>query len=174
MDLFLEQGFDSTTVEQITAAVGVSRSSFFRYFRTKEDVFLGDIVEYGKRVLRALIERPDTEPPWAALRTAIEPLLHPPADNVSRALRTSHMFFETPTLRARHYEKTLTWQELLIPEVARRLDTHADDPRPAALISCALACLDAALVTWTSTNGAAPLLELFDLAMNSVGPQATK
>ncbi|QDH73481.1 helix-turn-helix transcriptional regulator [Brevundimonas sp. M20] len=36
--LFLDQGFDAVTVEAIAEAAGVSRRSFFDYFRTKEEV----------------------------------------------------------------------------------------------------------------------------------------
>ncbi len=40
--LFHDQGYKATTVEQIAEAAEVSPSTFFRYFRTKEDVFLYD------------------------------------------------------------------------------------------------------------------------------------
>lgn len=36
--LFDEQGYDATTVEQIVESAGVSRSTFFRVFGSKEDV----------------------------------------------------------------------------------------------------------------------------------------
>ena len=42
LGLFHEQGYEATTVEQITAAAGVSHMTFFRYFPTKEDVALAD------------------------------------------------------------------------------------------------------------------------------------
>lgn len=37
-ELFLEQGYDSTSVADITQRAGVSRSSFFNYFSSKSDV----------------------------------------------------------------------------------------------------------------------------------------
>src|SRR4051794_16440830 len=56
-------------------------------------------------------------------------------------------------LKARQYEKTMAWQALLLPEVARRLglsEPRADDLAPAALAACVLACLDAAVTTCTT------------------------
>ena len=38
LELFLEQGYDSTTVDQISQRAGVSRATFFNYFSSKADV----------------------------------------------------------------------------------------------------------------------------------------
>ncbi|KDA05732.1 hypothetical protein DC31_15085 [Microbacterium sp. CH12i] len=37
-ELFLEQGYDATSIADITQRAGVSRSSFFNYFASKSDV----------------------------------------------------------------------------------------------------------------------------------------
>jgi len=42
LDLFVAQGFESTSVEQIAQAAGVSRSTFFRQFGGKDDVVFSD------------------------------------------------------------------------------------------------------------------------------------
>src|SRR5881296_3545952 len=50
--LFLEHGVDSTTVDAICAAAGVSKGTFYLYFRRREDLLL----EYGLRRLRRIRE----------------------------------------------------------------------------------------------------------------------
>lgn len=44
-ELFLEQGFEGTTVADITQRAGVSRSSFFNYFTAKSDVLWAGLDE---------------------------------------------------------------------------------------------------------------------------------
>ncbi len=73
--LFLAQGFDKTTVDQIAAEAGLSRASFFRYFGSKEDVLLGHLEELGHKVADALAARPAHEPAWQALRRSFDLLI---------------------------------------------------------------------------------------------------
>lgn len=42
-ELFLEQGYDGTSVADITRRAGVSRSSFFNYFSSKSDVLWSEL-----------------------------------------------------------------------------------------------------------------------------------
>ena len=42
MELFAKQGYSTTTVEQIAKTAGVSHTTFFRYFSSKEQVIIGD------------------------------------------------------------------------------------------------------------------------------------
>lgn len=44
-ELFLERGYDATSVADITQRVGVSRSSFFNYFASKSDVLWSGVDE---------------------------------------------------------------------------------------------------------------------------------
>lgn len=52
-ELFLDRGYVSTAVEDITSAAGVSRATFWTYFATKQDVLraLGENVEEEGRAL---------------------------------------------------------------------------------------------------------------------------
>jgi AcrR family transcriptional regulator len=170
MELFLEQGFDKTTVEQIAARAGLSRTSFFRYFATKEDVVLGTLEELGHQVLEALVARPLDEPPWRALREALDLILEQGSGRPDQGLSEARMLSETPSLKARHLGRQLIWLDLLVPEIARRLDVDdpARDPRPRALVAAALACLNAAFDVWVLSNGSSDLPTLFDQAMSAL------
>jgi AcrR family transcriptional regulator len=173
MRLFLEQGFDKTTVNQIAAAAGMSHTSFFRYFDTKEDVVLGHVEELGHRVLEALRARPESESAWQALRHALDLPISETVASPEEQLRVARMFESTPSLKIRRLGKQLTWHELLVPEIARRLrvDDNAHDPRPRALVAAALACLSAAVATWTEADGTVDLPGLLDQAMSALSRQ---
>jgi AcrR family transcriptional regulator len=169
--LFAEQGFDNTTVDQIAAEAGLSRTTFFRYFGTKEDVVLGNLAELGREISAALAARPAHERVWDSLRRAFDAVNQINTDTPEQARRFVRMLNETPALRARHWEKTRDWQNLLVPEVSRRLGTETrepQDPRARALVGSALACLDAATEAWTACDGTTPLATLLDRAMSAL------
>jgi AcrR family transcriptional regulator len=169
--LFTEQGFDRTTVDQIAAEAGLSRASLFRHFGTKEDIVLGRLEESGRRIAEALTARPEDERPWEALRRAFDVLVRMNEEAPEQALVYLRMLQETPSLRARHFEKQLSWQSLLIPEIARRAGASPDqpeDPGPHALVAAALACLDAAATGWVACEGAVPMSVMLDRAMGAL------
>ena len=170
MRLFQEQGFEKTTVEQIAAAAGLSRTSFFRYFATKEDVILGHLEEVRQRLLEALVARPEQEPVWRSLRRAFDVLIEESLALPERGLAMARLVHDTSSLRSGQLGKQLGWQDLLVPEIARRLDV-ADatrDARPRALAAAALGCINAAVDVWTVSDGALDLAVLLDQAMNAV------
>lgn len=169
MGLFLEQGFEQTTIDQIVAKAGISRRSFFRYFGTKEDIVLGDLAADGERMRDALEAVPIGQGPWQALRSSFDTVsaLGPEPEV---ALRIGKMMYETPSLRARSIEKHLHWQQLLVPNIRKRLAGSAHDSGPAAeaIVASAIACLDVAGEIWVRGNGTQNLADLYDEAVASV------
>ncbi|GAB2667356.1 TetR family transcriptional regulator [Saccharopolyspora gloriosae] len=164
MELFLEKGFDATTVDQIAAEAGISARSFFRYFPTKEDVVIGDPVEYGTVLRDALEARPAEEDAVHAVRGALVEFIGAVAENPA-AVGISTIVLTTPSLWAKHQEKQRVWAELLQPETLRRL---GGAPHPellaTAILESALATFHASLMHWASRDGNDDLHELFRLA----------
>ena len=41
VSLFVEKGYDETTIDDLAAAAGMSKRTFFRYFASKEELVMG-------------------------------------------------------------------------------------------------------------------------------------
>ena len=70
-ELFLENGFAGTTVEQITTRAGVSRNTFFNYFTAKGDVFWVELDDSLDHLADALAGAPGDAPPMQVVLEAI-------------------------------------------------------------------------------------------------------
>jgi AcrR family transcriptional regulator len=70
-ELFLEKGYDATSVSDITQRAGVSRSSFFNYFAAKSDVLWSG---FDEQVARGTVLLRDDDDVVAALRAIGEGL----------------------------------------------------------------------------------------------------
>jgi AcrR family transcriptional regulator len=167
-ELFVRQGFDATTVDQIVDAAGISRRSFFRYFGTKEDVVLGDVGARGTAIARALAARPLDEGPWEALRGALVDSQPETFDDPASDLAIGQIMSETPSLRARLYEKRTGWHEALIPLVTARIAGPDSNLVATAIVAAALSCFDIAAHTWLDSNGNADITEVYDAAVRAI------
>ncbi len=71
LGLLAREGFDAVTVDEIAAAAGVSKRTFFRYFASKEDVVVQFLAGMGADMRTELAGRPVEEPPSTALRHTV-------------------------------------------------------------------------------------------------------
>jgi len=170
MALFMEHGFEETTVEQVAAAVGMSGRSVFRYFATKEDIVVGAIEQVGHDLAAALRSRPSGEPAWEALRRAFDEPLRALENDGGIALARSTLLATTPSLRAAQQQKHAQWNDLLAPALTGRLTgpETSREYRAHAMVAAALACLDTAVDQWTKSEGRQSLEELLDTAIAAV------
>jgi AcrR family transcriptional regulator len=170
--LFVEQGFEETTVEQIAVETGLSRRSFHRYFSGKEDV-LGQWNEaMGRQIAAALSTRPADEPAWLALRRGFDDLVQQLGSG-PMPLDITRMTLNTPALHATHLHKHALWRDALADVLQERLAENGRGPArisAIALAGAALAGLDSALTQWVVEGNEQPLGELLDQAMNAIAP----
>src|SRR5216683_3190934 len=88
MALFLERGFEATTLDDIAAAADISRRSFFHYFASKEDVVFTWQEESTAALIAAVAARPANESMLTAAENAISAMvrqLEPGEANIRRA-----------------------------------------------------------------------------------------
>ncbi|WP_052359322.1 TetR family transcriptional regulator [Actinoplanes friuliensis] len=66
--LMTERGFDAVSIDDIVAAAGISRRTFFNYFADKESVVFDPDPDDAALWAALLDERPPDEPLWDSLR----------------------------------------------------------------------------------------------------------
>ncbi|MGW1198444.1 acyl-CoA-like ligand-binding transcription factor [Streptomyces sp. NPDC002536] len=171
LQLLALNGFDAVTIDEIAAAAGVSKRTFFRYFASKEDVVVQFLADMGTGMHEQLAARPTDERPSAALRHAVWVAMASCADHSDRALRVVQLILRTPALHARFLERQAQWRDDLAAELAHRhgLDPETDlYPRLAA--GMALTAFDAVLHRWSGSDGSEDPAELIDQAFAVIGP----
>ncbi len=96
--LFLEKGFEETTIEDIAAAVEISPSTFFNYFPSKEEVVFQD--ELDPLILDAFDAQPVEVNPIRRLRVAMSQVFSHLTPEQARMVRQrTRLFAQTPELR---------------------------------------------------------------------------
>ncbi|GLV81381.1 TetR family transcriptional regulator [Streptomyces lavendulae subsp. lavendulae] len=140
--LFVSQGYDRTTVDEITDAVEVSQRTFFRYFANKEEVAFAvqDLVE--SHFVAALRARPAAEGPVEAMRGAVLAAWDTVEEAISEVvpvdlyMRGYQLIESTPALLAVHLRRSAELEEEIARLIADRegLDLDAD-PRPRVAVA---------------------------------------
>jgi AcrR family transcriptional regulator len=179
LELFTEQGYDATTVDEIAAAVDVSQRTYFRYFANKEEVVFAVQEMVEARFLEELRARPDAEAPLTALRRAVMVAW----DDIGSAIesvvpvelhmRSYRMIESTPALVAAHLRRSSDLEEQISHLIARRegLDVDAD-PRPRVLVAAFSGVMRVAGKVWGEGQdcSVASIRELTKSYLDHIGP----
>ncbi|MEW9518469.1 TetR/AcrR family transcriptional regulator [Streptomyces tubercidicus] len=179
LELFTEQGYEATTIDEIAEAVDVSQRTYFRYFANKEEVAFAVQAMVEASFFDELSVRPAAEAPLTALRSAvmvawddvgsaIESVI--PVELHMRALR---MIESTPALVAAHLRRSSELEEQMARLIARRegLDVDAD-PRPRVLVAAFGGVMRVAGQVWGEGQECtvASIRELTQSYLDHIGP----
>lgn len=70
LDLFVEQGFDGTSLRQIAEALGITKAALYYYFASKDDILVAlhmRLHEFGREVMSTTGDDPMTLEAWGEL-----------------------------------------------------------------------------------------------------------
>lgn len=180
LDLFTTQGYERTTVDEITDAVEVSQRTFFRYFPGKEEAALAIEEIAEAHFLRAVRERPPCEPPLEALRQAVlegwETMNEAIASvvPVETYLRMFRVIESTPVLLAAHLRRAVETEEALARLLAEREGVDVEtDPRPRLLVAVFGAVIRVTGRAWSAGDdvSVAAIRDLTRSYLDLVGPE---
>ena len=157
LELCSSSGFAATTVESIAEAADVSTRTFFHYFSTKQDVFLGHEHDLLAGLVADVEQAPRTQPAATALWDAIEALAKRFDDEAEQLRPLYALVIAEPSLHRRSLELQVTWEHQLASVLVPRLSGRGRQDRAYVLAATALACLRTNARRWATQPTQRPL-----------------
>lgn len=152
-ELFLERGFEQTTVDDIVARAGVGRRSFFRYFPSKEDAVFPDH-ERCLADMTAFLETADDAEPVGAVCDAARIVLRMYAANPEFSVQRYRLTREVPGLRTYELSVVRRYERTLAGYLERRCDGTRDGALRAEVIAASVvAAHNNSLRSWLRSGG---------------------
>ncbi len=149
LDLFERNGFDETTVEDIAAAVGISRRTLFRYYESKRDIVWGEFAVELVRLRQHLRDASADEPLMDVLRRAVVMTNRFGASELNELRIRVNLISSVPTLVAHSAVRYAEWRQVVAEFAAERLGEGPDDLGPQTLAHAALGAAMAAFARWS-------------------------
>lgn len=154
LELFAARGFAATTVEDIAAAAGVSRRTFFRYYASKNDVVWGDFDALLGRMDEWLASSPEDAPMLATLSDAVVRFNSIDPDTVTAHRQRMSLILHVPALQAHSTLRYADWRGVVARFAARQLHQPEHSLVPQLVGHVALAAAVAAYEQWLADDDA--------------------
>ncbi|WP_181019079.1 TetR family transcriptional regulator [Streptomyces roseicoloratus] len=123
MELFATKGYEATTVDEIAAAAGVARRTFFRHFRSKEEAIFPDHDDTLVRAEAVLNAASPHEHPLDTVCRGIKEVMKMYAGSPAVSVARYRLTREVPTLREREIASVARYERLF----TRYLLGHFDE-----------------------------------------------
>lgn len=160
-DLFLRHGFEETTLEDVAAAAGISKRTFFRYHRSKNDLVWGSDFDVHLARFRAELAAGAGLPMMQALRRAVVAFNRVEGDAVAQHRRRMSLILTVPALQAHSTLRYASWRACVEEFVAARSGVERGALTPRLVGHLALATSVAAYEQWLTEPDAelGPLID---------------
>jgi len=167
--LFLERGFAEVTMEEIATAAGVSRSTAYRRFPTKEDV----VLEVPRRWLAAFdiafAELPDDVSLRDATRTTCRAVATHIDSDRATVLAAYAVLEEAPGLQTSGIA-TRAWLERIVTMIERFGPDDIDRATSGVIAGAYLGGLDAMMQLWADGGAIGSVLDTTERLVDRLEP----
>ena len=130
IELFTENGFDSTSVDDIAEAAGIARRTFFRYFPSKNAVPWGDFDEQLAALRTLMAELPTNISLAEGIRSALLQFNTFPEDEKPVHRQRMELILRNSALQGYSTLMYEGWREVIAEYVAARTDSSPTDHFP--------------------------------------------
>ncbi len=153
LDLFVERGFEETTVDDIAAALGVGRRTVFRYYASKNDIVWGEFDRVLDRIRADLASQGDDLPVIEAVAAAAVSSNRYPAEQMPELRARLTLITSVPALQAHSMLRYSAWRAVVAEYAARRWGVAPEALAPQTLGYAALGASMAAFRAWAHDGG---------------------
>jgi AcrR family transcriptional regulator len=160
VSLFIENGFEATTLDDIAQAANVSRRSLFHYFESKEEIVFSTKSNFPGLVADAVSRRPADEPLLDMVENALANMAAGYLSPQTRAL--TRLIRDTPALSAGDQAKYEQVERVLAKALADRKSLPESDIACRVTAAAAIGILKLAVEEWVTGEDAGP--EIFGKA----------
>lgn len=136
--LFHERGFEATTIDDICAALPISKRTFFRYFPDKEALVFPNRDKRLERFTELLTSAPKSEQPFDTFRRVTRLFAAEYMINREQLLAQQALIATSPTLLAREREIDHEWELAIADTFARRFPRGLASRRRAEVLAGAM------------------------------------
>ncbi len=160
LQLFSEQGFSATTMDEIAAAVGVGTRTLFRYYPSKNDIVWGEFSRQLEGLREQLAQADPEEPLMDALRRAVVSFNDYGEAELGELRIRMTLITTVPALQAHSMLRYREWSAVVAEFVAARTGASPEDHVPQVIADAALGAATATYRHWIRHPEADLLTEL--------------
>lgn len=144
--LFLEKGFEATTLDEVASAADVSRRTLLNYFGSKEEIILSTKADFPQRIADAVAARPADEPLLDMVENAFADLAQRYQSDDMRAVAA--LIGSTPSLQPGDQAKYERIERLLAQTLAARKGLPEGDVACRVVAGAAVSILKLSTDAW--------------------------
>jgi AcrR family transcriptional regulator len=120
LELYVERGFDQTTVADIANRAGLTERTFFRYFADKREVLFGGSGALQELLVSTVADAPEAMPPIDAVAVGLEAMATLLQERRAYSLQRQAAIVANVELRERELIKMATLSAALAAALRRR------------------------------------------------------
>jgi AcrR family transcriptional regulator len=158
LKLFLSHGYDATTLDAIAEAAGISRRTFFYYFKSKEEILLAwQDGGFNETLRAAVLGQSTNQSPLNAVKNALLELTVRFQADYKQTKEIERLMFANESLRIRHQAKYLEKEQAVFDALCQMWPQPKRQPALRIVAMISVGALRLAIDNWNRDQGKRPI-----------------
>lgn len=158
LKLFLTHGYEATTLDAIAEAAGISRRTFFYYFKSKEEILLAwQDGGFNETLRAAVLEQSTNQSPLNAVKKALLELTVRFQADYKQTKEIERLMCANESLRIRHQARYLEKEQAVFDALCQMWPQPKRQPALRIVAMMSVGALRLAIDNWNGDQGKRPI-----------------